>query len=212
MEWNILYEDEYIIVVKKPAGIAVQTKRIGEQDMVSLLRNHIKKPYLAVIHRLDQPVEGILVFAKTPFAAKELNRQLQTKGFGKYYKALLAGIPKEEEGTLVDYLIRDGKTNMSRVGKKEEKDAKEAVLSYKILKKNEEAGTALVQIRLETGRHHQIRVQTAHMGCPIVGDRKYNPNSGEDKKAPLSLCAYKLEITHPKTKKKMCFETEASWE
>ena len=210
MNLRILHEDEHVIVCYKPSGIATQTAKMGAQDMESLLKNYLykkekKMPYIAVIHRLDQPVEGILVFAKTPFAAKELNKGLQGAGFGKYYKAVVCGIPKEKKATLEDYLVKDGKTNTSRVGKKEEAEAKKAVLSYEVLR--QEADKALVQVKLETGRHHQIRVQMANMGCPIWGDTKYNSGENVDKSwKNIALCAYHLEFVHPKTKKKMTFE------
>ena len=216
MNLRILHEDEHVIVCYKPAGIATQTAKMGAQDMESLLKNYLykkekKMPYIAVIHRLDQPVEGILVFAKTPFAAKELNKGLQGAGFGKYYKAVLCGNPKEKKATLEDYLVKDGKTNTSRIGRKEEQDAKKAVLSYEVLKQDEEK--SLVQVKLETGRHHQIRVQMANMGCPIWGDTKYNSGENVDKSwKNIALCAYHLEFVHPKTKKKMVFEIEPEGE
>lgn len=216
MNLRILHEDEYVIVCYKPAGIATQTAKMGAQDMESLLKNYLykkekKMPYIAVIHRLDQPVEGILVFAKTSFAAKELNKGLQGADFGKYYKAVVCGIPKEKKATLEDYLVKDGKTNTSRVGKKEEAEAKKAVLSYEVLR--QEADKALVQVKLETGRHHQIRVQMANMGCPIWGDTKYNSGENVDKSwKNIALCAYHLEFVHPKTKKKMTFEIEPEGE
>ena len=216
MNLRILHEDEHVIVCYKPAGIATQTAKMGSQDMESLLKNYLykkekKMPYLAVIHRLDQPVEGILVFAKTPFAAKELNKGLQGAGFGKYYKAVLCGELKEKKATLEDYLVKDGKTNTSRVATKDEKEAKKAVLSYEVLK--QKADKTLVQVKLETGRHHQIRVQMANMGCPIWGDTKYNTSENVDKSwKNIALCAYHLEFVHPKTKKKMVFEIEPEGE
>lgn len=123
---NILYEDSHILVCVKPHGIATQSKNIRYPDMVSLIRNHLAKssgsrnpgsaePYLAVIHRLDQPVAGILVFAKTPAAAKDLNKQLQNQGFGKYYRALVANTPSTKEGTLENYMVKDARTNTSRI-------------------------------------------------------------------------------------------------
>ena len=122
MKPEIIYEDSELIVCIKPAGIATQSKRIGSPDMVSILKNHIahntkskQPPYLAVIHRLDQPVTGLLVFAKTPFAAKELNHQLQSEGFGKYYRTWLSGCLPSNEGDCIDYLIKDGRTNTSSV-------------------------------------------------------------------------------------------------
>ena len=204
MKPHILYEDQDIIVCLKPAGIPTQTSRPGLPDMVSILKNHIyqnsahkKQPYLAVIHRLDQPVEGLLVFAKTPAAAKELNRQLQSFGFGKYYQAVLLGCPQTADGILEDYLVKDGRTNTSRICTEETPGAKVARLSYHIAKTTAEF--SLAEIHLDTGRHHQIRVQMAHLGCPIAGDRKYGPN--QTSFSQLQLFACRLEFAHPKTKK-----------
>ena len=216
MNLRILHEDDQVIVCYKPAGIATQTAKMGAQDMESLLKNYLykkekKMPYVAVIHRLDQPVEGILVFAKTPLAAKELNKGMQGAGFGKYYKAVVCGIPKEKKATLEDYLVKDGKTNTSRVGKKDEAEAKKAVLTYEVIQQTDEK--ALLKIKLQTGRHHQIRVQMANMGCPIWGDTKYNSGENVDKSwKNIALCAYHLEFVHPKTKKKMVFEIEPEGE
>ena len=219
MNLRILFEDDHVIVCYKPSGIPTQTAKLGTADMVSLLKNYLykkqkekKEPYIAVIHRLDQPVEGILVFAKTPFAAKELNKGLQQgAGFGKYYKAVLCGIPSEDSGKLENYLVKEGKTNTSRVCTSDEKEAKRAVLTYEVLSKKDDK--CLVRIKLETGRHHQIRVQMANIDCPILGDTKYNTKETENKKwRQIALCAYKLEFMHPKTKKKMVFEAEPGGE
>lgn len=215
MNLHILYEDNDLIVCYKPSGIATQTAKIGEMDMVSAIKNYLRKPYLAVIHRLDQPVEGILVFAKTPFAAKELNRGLQKSGFGKYYKAVLCGIPKERKQRLEDYLVKDSRTNTSCVSCEGNKDAKKAVLFYEVIETYEVEGEekCLVKIQLETGRHHQIRVQMANIGCPIDGDTKYNPFTKKEKGwKKIALCAYRLSFIHPKTKKEMTFEIEPKGE
>ena len=215
MNLDILHEDEHIIVCYKPAGIPTQTKKLGEQDMVSLLKNHLKGGYVAVIHRLDQPVEGLLVFAKTPFAAKELNKGLQGAGFGKHYKAVLWGIPEQKKAILEDYLVKDGRTNTSRVCNSSEKDVKKAILSYEVIAtgKDDGKGISLVKVKLDTGRHHQIRVQMANMGCPIWGDAKYNTAMVQDRRyRQIALCAYRLEFVHPKTKKKMEFEIEPKGE
>ena len=215
MNLQILHEDEHIIVCYKPAGIPTQTKKLGEQDMVSLLKNYLKGGYVAVIHRLDQPVEGLLVFAKTPFAAKELNKGLQGSGFGKHYKAVLWGVPTQKKATLEDYLVKDGRTNTSRVCNSSEKDAKKAILSYEVIAtgKDDGKGISLVKVKLDTGRHHQIRVQMANMGCPIWGDAKYNTAMVQDRRyRQIALCAYRLEFVHPKTKKQMEFEIEPKGE
>ena len=215
MKFDILYEDDQVIVCYKPAGVPTQTSKLGEQDMVSLLKNHLKGGYVAVIHRLDQPVEGVLVFAKTSAAAKELNKGLQGAGFGKYYKAVLWGVPEKKEAVLENYLVKDGRANTSRVTTANEKDAKKAILNYEVQEvgKDGEKDITLVKVKLETGRHHQIRVQMANMGCPIWGDSKYNTAAIQDRRfRQIALCAYKLEFVHPKTKKKMEFEIEPKGE
>lgn len=215
MNLEILYEDTDIIVCYKPAGIATQTKRMGEQDMESLLKNYLKGGYVAVVHRLDQPVEGLLVFAKTPVAAKELNKQLQTDSFGKHYKAVLWGIPKAKAGILEDYLVKDGRTNTSRVASSKEKDAKKARLFYEVPETTTDGDKeiSLVKVKLETGRHHQIRVQMSHMGNAIWGDAKYNNQPIPDRRyRQIALCAYRLEFVHPKTRKEMVFEIEPKGE
>lgn len=211
----IIYEDSHIIVCHKPAGVPVQSARIGTADMVSLLKNHLasaakrkqgnREPYLAVIHRLDQPVEGLLVFAKTPAAAKELNRQLTSSGFGKYYRAMVTGVPEPAEGTLEDYMVKDGRTNTSRICTENTPGAKLARLHYRVedVRRDTEPATSLVHIRLDTGRHHQIRVQMAHLGCPLVGDRKYGKSESAE---PLRLCACRLEFRHPHDVRMMNFE------
>ncbi len=219
MDLKILFEDAHVLVCYKPSGIPTQTAKLGYQDMVSLLKNYLckkqkekKESYVAVIHRLDQPVEGLLVFGKTPFAAKELSREVQQgAGFGKYYKAVLCGIPKEDEGELENYLVKDGKTNTSRVCGGHEKEAKKAVLSYEVISKAEDK--CLVKVKLDTGRHHQIRVQMAQIGCPIWGDTKYGIQEENQKTwKQIALCAYRLEFIHPKTKKKMEFEIDPEGE
>ena len=219
---QILYEDEEIIVCYKPSGIPTQTAAAGTPDMVSLLKNYLykkqqdkKQPYLAVIHRLDQPVEGLLVFAKTPLAAKNLSRGLQEEGFAKHYKAVLWGNPTENSGMLVDFLVKDGRNNVSRVARPSEKEAKEAKLSYEVIAKGVDDGkeVTLVKVILHTGRHHQIRVQMSHMGCPIWGDSKYNTSMLQDRRyRQIALCAYRLDFLHPRTGKPMTFEVEPKGE
>lgn len=207
---EIIYEDTDIIVCRKPAGLPVQSARIGASDLESVLKNYLARsgrsnPYLAVIHRLDQPVEGLLVFAKTPAAAKNLNRQLTGSGFGKYYLARVCGVPSPAEGTLENYMVRDGRTNTSRICAKDTPGAKLARLHYKTEKvfAKTDSVTSLLKIRLDTGRHHQIRVQMAHIGCPLAGDRKYG--DGESAES-LGLCAYRLEFRHPSTGENMIFK------
>ena len=236
---NMLYEDPHILVCVKPHGIATQSKSIRYPDMVSLIKNHLAKasgtsgksgapksigsrtpgsaePYLAVIHRLDQPVAGILVFAKTPAAAKDLNKQLQNQGFGKYYRALVANTPSTKEGTLENYMVKDARTNTSRICSAKENGSKIARLHYDTVPVTDWLFTAPaafhgteLEIHLDTGRHHQIRVQLASVGCPIVGDTKYNPTlAGTKGWQTIRLCAYKLDFQHPVTHKAMHFQLE----
>lgn len=209
---NIIYEDTDILVCRKCAGVAVQTRRIGEQDMESLLRNYRagrgEPPYIGVVHRLDQPVEGILVFAKNPGAAAALSRQLQNEGFSKHYRGVVRGVPPREEGSLEDFLRRDGRTNTSWVVPAGSNGAKRAVLDYKVLEKKED--TSLLEIRLHTGRHHQIRVQLAHAGCPLVGDRKYG--AAEPASVSLALCACRLSFRHPVSGEILTYQAEPEGE
>ena len=208
---NILYEDDAIIVCVKEAGVATQTRQLGQKDMESMLKTYRmqkgEQAYIGVVHRLDQPVSGVMVFAKTKEAAADLCRQVATKAADKFYYAVTDGIPDRKKGILEDYLIRDGKTNTSKAVSSRTNGAKRAELSYEILEQNETQ--ALVKIKLATGRHHQIRVQMANAGWPLVGDRKYNfkENLTQSQKV-MCLCSYKLAITHPVTKKKMEFEVE----
>lgn len=221
---NILYEDSHILVCVKPAGVPVQTKSLGTQDMENILKNHLahapenrsqrggKPPYLAVVHRLDQPVGGILVFAKTPFAAKALSRQMQEDDFTKEYQAVVCGHPRLSSGTLTDYLVKDGRTNTSRVCTKDTAQAKYAELSYRVTKSVDFPPLSVVNIRLKTGRHHQIRVQMSNMGTPLWGDNKYNPQftSGRGYH-PIALCANHLCFHHPETQREMEFQIPCDW-
>lgn len=211
MKERILYEDGEILVCHKPAGIATQTGQTRQKDMVSEIKNYLgKNPYLGIVHRLDQPVEGLLVFAKTPFAAKELSRQLVENTLNKQYYAVVLGKGFEENTELENYLVRDTKMNKSRIADAKEAGAKKAVLWVKTLAYDPEKNISAVEIRLLTGRHHQIRVQLAGAGFPLLGDSKYGTEEARQKSEELgtdhvALCAGRLELLHPKTKKKMEF-------
>ncbi len=223
MKTQIIYEDNDIIVCYKPAGIAVQTAGISQQDMVSELKNYFadrgqKNPYVGVVHRLDQPVSGVLVFAKNQAAAADLSTQVQDNRMHKIYRAYVYGAfdESEKERTLADILYKDAKTNRSRVvasGSKEAKLGKKAKLSYTVLQEipvGEKVYSEL-EIKLHTGRHHQIRVQLSHAGHPILGDTKYGTSESSELSMKvakgLKLCAYKLTFIHPKTKKELDFTT-----
>ena len=211
MGLNIIFEDDHVLVVKKDAGIPVQAGKMRMMDLQGLIKNELYRrnrkggePYLGLIHRLDQPVEGVMVFAKTPFAAGALSEQITDGRMKKHYLALLCGKPAEDSGKLVDYLVKDGRTNTSSVVKSQEKDAKRAELNYQVLKRYEE--TTLVEVELITGRHHQIRVQMANAGWPLYGDTKYNPQFQEVMEhVQTALCAYRLVLKHPVTGKEMEF-------
>lgn len=204
---EVLYEDAGILVCRKPAGVATQSAKAGVQDMVSLIRNDRarkrEEPYVGLIHRLDQPVEGVMVFAKTKKAAAELSKQVADKGVDKFYLAVAEG-ELSGEGVLEDYLVKDKNTNLSKVASgPEEKDAKKARLFYQVLEYDRERDVTLVKIRLETGRHHQIRVQMAAAGHPLVADQKYNPNGTAGN---VALCSCRIGFVHPDTKARMEYE------
>lgn len=204
---EILYEDVHILVCRKPAGVATQSARAGQQDMVSLIKNERAKkkeePYVGLIHRLDQPVEGVMVFAKTKQAAAKLSKQVSDRGIDKYYLAVAEGF-MEEEGVLEHYLVKDSKTNLSRVASgPEEKDAKKAKLSYQLLSYDKVKNHSLIKIKLNTGRHHQIRVQMSCIGHPLVGDQKYNQNATGGN---VALCSHQIGFIHPVTGKQMEYE------
>lgn len=154
---NILYEDKEILVCRKPSGMPVQAARIGTMDMESALKNYLaqktpgKIPYLAVVHRLDQPVEGVLVFAKTQGAAGNLSKQIMAGGAGKYYLAVTEGVPGKQEGIFIDYLKKNGKANMSQAVPENTPGAKKAILHYRVLDQKEMNGKsrALLKIKLE---------------------------------------------------------------
>lgn len=211
MNLSILYEDDAILVCHKPAGTAVQTKRIGQPDMESILKNYrVKKgepPYIGIVHRLDQPVEGVMIFAKNKEAATDLSRQMASKLTDKYYYAMTDGIPQQKKGTLEHYLLKNGKTNTSSVAAKGTAGAKLARLSYEVIE--QKGKKAILNICLETGRHHQIRVQLSHAGMPIVGDRKYNFAANMNPVGEkMALCSYKIAVKHPVTHRKIEFEID----
>ena len=200
---KIIYEDKDILVVHKEAGLPVQSRSALTQDLESMLLTDLikknkaeQKPELHVINRLDQPVEGLVLFAKNKKAAAGLTRQLTEGKIEKIYRAEITGqIPKDED-ILTDYLLKDGRTNTSRVVAKGTPKSKQAVLSYKKLSDSE------LEIRLMTGRHHQIRVQLSNAGMPIKGDRKYG-RPDPDYHGRLMLTACRLSFIHPGTGKLM---------
>ena len=206
---KILYEDNPIIVVEKPPNVPSQADKTTDEDMLTIIKKYIKekynKPgnvYLGLVHRLDRPVGGVMVFAKTSKAASRLSEQVRNKTFKKEYLAIVDGKLDVKSGTLEDYLVKNERNNLSKVTNKETKNAKYAKLDYEVLKYSKEINLSVLRILLHTGRHHQIRVQLANMGHSICGDQKYGTR-GRGKQ--ISLWAYKLTIEHPITKESMTF-------
>ncbi len=209
---NILREKEQVIIIEetpdfllvyKPAGLAVQSRSLTETDLENYLKNQDKnRNYLAIINRIDQTVEGLVLFAKNNKAAAELSAQLNDHVIKKGYLAVVDGVPSDREMKLEDYLLRDGRTNTSAIVPKGTPNAKKAILDLKLIGTKGER--SLVEIDLHTGRHHQIRVQLAGAGIPISGDRKYNKKTG-GYRFP-GLCSYKLEFRDPKNGKTLAFK------
>lgn len=216
MRTEIIYEDKELLVVRKPAGLATQTAKVAQADAVSELKNYLKSPYLGVVHRLDQPVEGLLVFAKAKKTAAELSRQLAEGTLNKQYYAVICGKPLEKQGVLVDYLYKDALNGGCAivVGEQERfrcPDAKKAVLQYRLLQYAEESDLSLMEIHIDTGRFHQIRAQMSHAGMALLGDGRYGDETAwkrgkESGIGNVALCAYQLEFWHPGKRRKMSFQ------
>lgn len=216
MSIDIIYEDKHVIVAIKPPKVPSQKDKTGDKDMLSLLKDYMKQqcgianPYVGLIHRLDRPVGGVMVFAKTKYANTQLSEQLRNKGFDKNYYAVVCGKPHEKEAELTDYLIKLRTVNMSKVvDKKKTPNAKEAILRYEVIETvhTEEYGElTFLKIKLLTGRHHQIRVQLAHAGLPLWGDNKYNKSFVKNKKwTQIALWAGQLSFIIPKQKNPKVF-------
>ena len=207
---KVIYEDNHIIVVRKEPNIPSQADKTNDIDMLTVVKQYLKqkynKPgnvYLGLVHRLDRPVGGVMIFAKTSKAASRLSEQVRSKIFKKKYLAVVDGKIEEEMGTLEDYLYKDERNNISKVVNQNKKNAKFAKLDYEVLKYNEVKDLSLVRINLHTGRHHQIRVQLSNFGHSIFGDQKYGTR-GKGKQ--IALWAYSLTIVHPVSKEEMTFE------
>ncbi|MBQ7227244.1 MAG: RluA family pseudouridine synthase [Clostridia bacterium] len=206
---TILYEDNHLLVVIKPQGVPSQSDKSGDEDMLSLLKAYIKdkyaKPgnvYLGLVHRLDRPTGGVMVFAKTSKAAARLSEQIKDGTFSKRYLAVLTAKPQAKRDRLTHYLAKDQANNIVKVVPMTTDGAKKAVLDYNILEDNDEEGLHLADVKLYTGRSHQIRVQMATIGCPLFGDVKYGKNQPT---GMFSLWAYDLSFKHPTTDKIMSF-------
>ena len=209
-ELNVIYEDNHIIVVEKPVNIPSQGDKTGDADLLTIIKEYLKekynKPgnvYLGLVHRLDRPVGGVMVFAKTSKAAARLSNQIRENKFKKTYLAIVNGKMEKEESTIEDFLLKNEKNNMSKVVKEKTKNSKLAVLDYKVLKYDEQLNLSVLKINLHTGRHHQIRVQLSSRNHSIYGDQKYG---GRGHGKQIALWAYSLTVNHPVTNEPMTFK------
>ncbi|MDV6379320.1 RNA pseudouridine synthase [Sporosarcina sp. GW1-11] len=212
MKIPIIYEDNHLLVVEKPVNIPVQEDESGDMDLLSALKEDIKKRYnkpgnvyLGLVHRLDRPVGGVMVFAKTSKAASRLSDQLRKGKIDRKYLAVLRGVPKKRQDTLRHYLYKDRKKNHVYNVKKNHPEAKEASLEYLLL--GTATDTSLLSVRLHTGRSHQIRVQLASEGFPLYGDQKYGRQVNKPGEQ-IALWAHTLEFEHPTTKEIVRFVSE----
>ena len=208
---TILYEDNHIIVVLKPQGIPSCGDESGDDSILEAVRRYVKvtynKPgnvYIGLVHRLDRPTGGVMVFAKTSKAAARLAEQMRSGDFEKQYLTVLVGVPKEKRATLVNYLKKNQVNNMVYICPQTTDGAKLASLDYEVLE--EKGGCSFVRVKLHTGRTHQIRVQMSGIGAPVYGDMRYGGESA--KKGGLALWAYSLSFTHPITKERLRFMAE----
>ena len=204
---QVLFEDNHLLIVNKRAGDITQGDKTGDKPLSEIVKEYIKhkynKPgnvYLGVVHRLDRPTSGIIIFARTSKALERLNKMLREKNIQKTYWAIIKNKPKKEKDTLVNYLKKNPKNNKSTAFSKEVSGSKKAVLHYTIIQKLE--NYTLLEIDLETGRHHQIRTQLSAIGCPIKGDLKYG-FARSNKDGSIHLHARKITFSHPVTKEKI---------
>lgn len=202
---TVIYEDNHIIAVNKTFNEIVQGDKTGDKPLVDIVKDYLREKYdkkgnvfCGVCHRLDRPVSGIVVFAKTSKALARFNEMLKNREVRKYYWAVVKNEPPKDEMELHNYLKRNEKQNKSYVFDKPVDGAKEAVLSFKTIAKGD--NYRLLEVDLQTGRHHQIRCQLAHIGCPIKGDLKYGAERS-NKNGGISLHARRIEFVHPVSKK-----------
>lgn len=217
---EVVYEDNHIIIVNKRSGEIVQGDKTGDKPLAETVKDYIKVKYhkpgnvfLGVVHRLDRPVSGLVLFARTSKALTRLNDLFRTGDIHKTYWAIVKNTPTQPEGTLENWIVRNEKQNKSYAHDHEVPGAKRARLSYRIIGKTDRY--TLLEIHLMTGRHHQIRCQLAHMGCPIRGDLKYGaPRSNPD--GGISLMAKQIDFVHPVTKEQITIKaptpSDALWQ
>ena len=208
---QVVYEDNHIIIVNKESGEIVQGDKTGDTPLSEEVKAYIKEKYakpgavfLGVVHRLDRPVSGLVIFARTSKALSRLNDMFRSGDVHKTYWALVQQCPKEEEGTLENWLVRNEKQNKSYAYNREVPNSKKAILKYKLIGQTDHY--YLLEVNLLTGRHHQIRCQLAAMGCPIKGDLKYGAKRSNPD-GSISLLAHRVEFIHPVSKKQIIVES-----
>lgn len=207
---QVVYEDNHIIVVNKESGEIVQGDKTGDRPLSDTVKEYIKEKYakpgnvfLGVVHRLDRPVSGLVVFAKTSKALSRLNEMFRNGEVSKTYRAITKNCPEKPEATLTGWMTRNEKQNKSYVYNREVPGAKKAMLHYRVIGASD--NYTLLEVQLMTGRHHQIRCQLASIGCPIKGDLKYGAKrSNAD--GSISLMSHRVEFIHPVSKQKVCVE------
>lgn len=212
MHINVLYEDNHLLIVEKPVNIAVQEDASKDMDLLNMLKNYIKekynKPgdvYLGLVHRLDRPVGGVMVFARTSKAASRLSNELRKHQIYRKYKAIIRGSLPKKQGELVDYLYKDRKKNIVSVVSSKNKDGKKAILEYKVLSKKD--NLSMLEVELKTGRSHQIRVQLSNQGTPLYGDQKYGQHVNKHGQQ-IALWASSLSVKHPTKDEMITVESE----
>lgn len=205
----VLYEDNHVIVVVKPHNVPSQADESGDMDMLNMVKNYVKEKYnkegeayIGLVHRLDRPTGGIMVFARTSKAASRLTEQFKEHGIQKTYYAVTSAIPQAKQNKLIHNLKKDEKENIVKIVPISEKGSKIAELDYKVLQTEDDL--ALLEVKPLTGRGHQIRVQLAGINCPLYGDNKYGKNKSK-MSSTLGLWAGRIEFVHPTTKQKMTF-------
>ena len=210
-EIKIIYEDNHIIIVEKPVNIPIQEDESGDIDMLTLLKENIKKRYnkpgnvfLGLVHRLDRPAGGVMIFAKTSKAASRLSEQVRTRNIKKTYFAVIHGKPEKASRTLKDYLLKDNKTNTVSIVNKDLNGAKEAILDYTLIETK--GGLSLVKVNLQTGRPHQIRVQFAGIGHPLFGDQRYGSQVNKPGQQ-IALWSHEIGFEHPVSKEALVFRS-----
>ena len=203
MKFKVLFEDNHLLVVEKPRNMPVQEDSSGDRDLLNAAKDFLVEKYnkpgnafLALVHRIDRPVGGVLLFGKTSKGASRISNEIRLNRFDREYYAVVRGIPTKRKGTVTDYLLKNRKTNVSSVVKKGTKDAKKAKLDYEVMDVDSTEDLSLVKVKLHTGRSHQIRVQLSHMGFPIYGDQKYGQHVNKVGQQ-IALWAHELAVKHP---------------